>query len=222
MMTMMTVITDAGSSFRRFDSSLSMSTHRDLSGTGKTGCPYTSTPLLHGGAFCLSTNPKMPPSSSLGTAPDKDEECGSLLGNDNLDMGQEADDKEDGEKDPTGDETLPDPSKLELLQGIIDPAAQNPPPPAPKSGDKRGPSDLDGGSASSDSSVEDLDTKGVRPKKKGSTPTKAPVSHPSQWAEEDIDVMRQTRYKMDLQHFQTYRWNKIDPGDMASIKHKRS
>ena len=211
---------DTGSSFRRFDSSLSMSTHGDLSGTGKTGRPYTSTPLLHGGAFHLSTYPKEPPSSSLGTAPDEDEERGSLLGDDNLDMGQEADDKEDGEKDPTGDETLPNPSELELLEGIIDPAAQNWLPPVPKSGNKRGPSHLDGGSASSDSSVEDLDAKGASPKKKGSTPMKAPVSHPSQWAGEDTDVVRQTRYKTDLQHFQTYCWNKIDPGDMASINTK--
>ena len=136
-------------------------------------------------------------------------------------MGQEADDEGDGEKDPAGDETLPDPSKLELLQEIIDPAAHNQPPPVPKSGDKRGPSHLDGGSASSDSSVEDLDAKGARPKKKGSTPTKASaISHPSQWAEEDIDVVRQTRYKTDLQCFQTYRRNKIDPGDMASINTK--
>ena len=61
----------------------------------------------------------------------------------------------------------------------------------------------------------------MRPKKKGSTPTKASaVSHPSQWAEEDIDIVRQTHYKMDLQRFQTYRQNKIDPGDMASINTK--
>ena len=65
-----------------------------------------------------------------------------------------------------------------------------------------------------------MDTKGARPKKKGSTPTKAPISHPSQWAEEDIDVVRQTHYKTDLQRFQTYRRNKIDPGDMASINTK--
>ena len=31
---------------------------------------------------------------------------------------------------------------------------------------------------------------------------------------------RQTRYKTDLQHFQTYHRNKIDPGDMASINTK--
>ena len=196
------------------------STHGDPSRTGQTGRPYTSTPLLHRDAFCLSTDLKEPPSSSLGAAPDKDQERGSLLGDDNLDMGQEADDKEDGEKDLTGDEILPHPSKLELLQGIINPAAHNQPPPAPKSGDKRGPSHLDGGSASSDLSVEDLDAKGACPKKKGSTPTKAPISHPSQWTEEDIDVVRQTRYKTDLQRFQTYRRNKIDPGDMASINTK--
>ena len=211
---------DAGSSFRRFDSSLSMSTHGDPSGTGQTGFPYTSTPLLHRGAFHLSTDPKEPPSSSLGVAPDKDEEHGSLLGDDNLDMGQEADDEEDGEKDLTGDETLPDPSELELLQGIINPAAHNQPLPMPKSGNKRGPSHLDSSSASSDLSVEDLDAKGARPKMKGPMPTKAPVLHPSQWVEEDIDIVRQTRYNTDLQHFQTYRWNKINPGDMASINTK--
>ena len=52
-------------------------------------------------------------------------------------------------------------------------------------------------------------------------PTKAlAASHPSQWAEEDIDIMRQTCYKTDLQRFQTYRRNKIDPSDMASINTK--
>ena len=207
----------ASSSFRRFDSSLSVPMHGDLS---RTGHPYMSTPLLHRGAFRLSTDPKEPPSSSLGTAPDDDEERGSQLGDDNLDIGQEADDEGDGEKDPAGDETLPDPSKLKLLQEIIDPAAHNQLPPAPKSGNKRGPSHLHSGSASSDSSVEDLDAKGACPKKKGSTPTKALGSHPSQWTDEDIDVVHQTRYKTDLQHFQTYRLNKIDPGDMARINTK--
>ena len=152
-------------------------------------------------------------------APDDDEECGSQLGDNNLDMGQEANDEGDGKKDPAGDETLPDPSELELLQEIIDPATYNQSPPAPKSGDKRGPSHLDSSSASSDSSVEDLDAKGARPKK-GSTPTKASGSHPSQWTDEDMDIVRQTRYKTDLQRFQTYRLNKIDPDDMASINTK--
>ena len=35
-----------------------------------------------------------------------------------------------------------------------------------------------------------------------------------------MDVVSQTRYKTDLQHFQTYRLNKIDPGNMASINTK--
>ena len=118
-----------GSSFRRFDSSLSMPAPGDLSRTGRTGRPYTSTPLLHRGAFRLSTDPKEPPSSTLSTAPDDDEERGSQLGDDNLDMGQEADNEGDGEKDPAGDETLPDPSKYELLQEIIDPATHNQSPP---------------------------------------------------------------------------------------------
>ena len=209
-----------GSSFCRFDSSLSTPMRGDLSRTGRTGRPYTSTPLLHGGAFRLSTDPKEPPSSALGMAPDNDEERGSQLGDYNLDMGQEANDEGDGEKDPTSDETLPDPSELELLQEIIDPATHNQSPPVPKSGDKRGPSHLDGGSASSDLSVEDLDAKGACPKKKGSMPTKVSGSHPSQWTDEDMDVVRQTHYKMDLQHFQTYHLNKIDPDDMASINTK--
>ena len=58
------------------------------------------------------------------------------------------------------------------------------------------------------------------PKEEGVDAHEGTVLHPSQWAEEDIDVVRQTRYKMDLQRFQTYRQNKIDPGDMASINTK--
>ena len=137
-----------GSSFCRFDSSLLAPPGGDL---GKAGCPYTSTPLLHGGVFRLSTDLKEPPSSALGMAPDDDEERGSQLGDDNLDMGQEADNEGDGEKDQAGNETLPDPSELELLQEIIKPAAHNQPPSAPKSGNKRGPSHLDGDSALTDS-----------------------------------------------------------------------
>ena len=36
----------------------------------------------------------------------------------------------------------------------------------------------------------------------------------------DIDIVHQTHYNTDLQHFQTYHLNKIDPGDMASINTK--
>ena len=51
-------------------------------------------------------------------------------------------------------------------------------------------------------------------------PSKALGSHPSQWTDEDIDVVCQTRYKVDLKHFQTYRLNIIDPGNIASINTK--
>ena len=96
----------------------------------------------------------------------------------------------------------------------------NQPPPAPKSGDKRGSTHLDGGSASSDSSGEDLDAKGTCPKKKVSMPTKASGSHPHQWTEDNIDMVSQIRYKTDFNRFQTYRRNKIDPGDLSSINTK--
>ena len=48
-----------------------------------------------------------------------------------------------------------------------------------------------------------------------STPTK--VLHPNQWSEDDIDIVHQICYKMDLQRFQTYHTNKIDPTDLALI-----
>ena len=158
----------ASSSFHRFDSSLLAPA---CGGLSRAGHSYTtSTPLPRGGAFVLSTDPKEPPSSSLGAAPDNDEERGLQPDDDNLDMGLEADDEGDGEKDPASDEALPDPSELELLQEIINPVIHNQPPPVPKSGDKRGPTHLDGGSGSSDSSGEDLDAKGACPKKKGRHP----------------------------------------------------
>ena len=160
----------ADSGFHRFDASLSAPMHGDF---GRTSGIYTSTPLPHGGVFHLSTDPKEPRSSSLGAPPDNDEESGSQPDDDNLDMGEEADDEEDSEKDPAGDKVQPDASEMELLLEIIDPATHNQPPSAPRSGNKRGPSHLNGGSALSDSSVEDLDAKSTRPKKKGSMPTKA-------------------------------------------------
>ena len=47
-----------GSSFRRFDSSLLTPTCGDLSRTGRTGRPYTSTPLLHGGCLPFINRPQ--------------------------------------------------------------------------------------------------------------------------------------------------------------------
>ena len=72
------------------------------------------------------------------------------------------------------------------------------------------------GSGSSDLSDEDLDAKGTQNKKKGSMPTKM-ASNTSQWTKEDIDMVHQIWYKMDLDRFQTYRHNKIKPEDQNTI-----
>ena len=56
---------DANSSFRRFDSSLSTSTHGDPSGTGQTGHPYMSTPLLHGVPSVYQPTPRSHPVALL-------------------------------------------------------------------------------------------------------------------------------------------------------------
>ena len=131
----------------------------------------------------------------------------------------EADDKADADKEPTedvGDELDIDPEEVQMLKQIIKPAAGSQPSTAPKSGDKRDSTHLDGSSGSLDSSGEDLDaSRGAQAKKKTSMPTKA--SHPNQWSKDDINIVLQIRYKTDLQHFQTYRTNKIDPADLALI-----
>ena len=51
----------AGSSFRRFDSSLSTPARGDLSRTGRTGRPYMSTPLLHGVPSIYHPTPRSHP-----------------------------------------------------------------------------------------------------------------------------------------------------------------
>ena len=104
------------------------------------------------------------------------------------------------------------------MQGIVNPGPDSQPLATPKSGDKWGLAHLDG-SAFSDSSGKDLDAKGIMNKKKGATPTKV-ASNTSQWAEEDIDVVQQYRYMTDVDHFQTYRWNKVEPADLATINTK--
>ena len=71
----------------------------------------------------------------------------------------------------------------------------------------------------SDSSGEDMDAKGIRNKKKVSMPVKA-ASSTEQWTEEDIDIVRQIRYKTDLERFQTYHRNKIELADLTTINTK--
>ena len=212
---------DACKGFRRFGSSFSTPSDSRHGSTGRFSCTsaFTSTPLPHGGAFVLASDPKETSRSALGAPPGDKEDGGWGPIDEELDMGLEAEDEADGDKEPTEgarDESVIDPGEIELLKGIIKAPAGNQPSTMPKSGDKRGLSHLDGGFGSSDSSVEDLDTsRGAQAKKKGATPTKA--SHPSQWSDEDIDVVCQIRYKTDFQCFQTYRHNKIDPGDIVSI-----
>ena len=91
-----------------------------------------------------------------------------------LDMGLEADDKAEGDKEPTegaGDKSVIDPGEIELLKGIIKAPTSDQPSTTPKSGDKRGLTHLDSGFGSSDSSVEDLDaSRGTQAKKKGRRP----------------------------------------------------
>ena len=207
-------------SFRCFDTSSpvpSVSGHGSTSGFSHTPS-FASTPLPHGGAFCLASDLKEMPSSSAGMPPGDKGVGGQGLFDEELDMALEADDEADADKKPTediGDELDIDPEEVQMLKQIIKPATGSQPSTMPKLGDKRGLTHLDSGSGSSDSSGEDLDaSRGARAKKKMSTPTKA--SHPNQWSEDDIDIVHQIRYKRDLQQFQTYRTNKIDPADLAS------
>ena len=133
-----------------------------------------------------------------------------------LDVGLDADDKGDGEKDlAEGDDSLIDAAKIEILQGIINLVTQDQVPTLPKSGEKRGPSHLDG-SIGSDSSAEDLDAKDTRPKRKGSMPVKV-TSNTGQWTKEDLDMVHQLRYKTDLECFQKYRCNKMTEADLSTI-----
>ena len=174
--------------------------------------------MPHGSAFILASDSKRAPGSALGMPPADDEQRGLQPGIEEVDMGLEADDEGEGRKEAPGDESLIDPREVELLSEIINPVIDDQVPTAPKSGDKRGLTHLNGGSSSSDSSSEDLDAKGTCVKKKVATPTMA--SHLSQWSEEDINVMHQIWYKTDFDHFQTYCHNKIDPADIASINTK--
>ena len=179
-------------------------------GHGSSGCSaaFSSTPLLQGGRFILVTNQRELPSSSLGTSPVDGEEPKTRPLDEDLDMGLEADDEGNRDKDPhEGDDSIINASELEILKGIVNPGASNQVPIMPKSGEKRGSGHLDS-SVCSDSSGEDLDAKDTQ-NKKGFMPTKVGSSNTSQWTKKDIDVVCQIHYKMDLDRFQTYWCNKI-------------
>ena len=77
------------------------------------------------------------PSSSLGAPPLGGEEPETQHLDEDLDVGLEADDKGDEEKDQQGcDNSLIDALELEILQGIINPGADNQASITPKSGEK--------------------------------------------------------------------------------------
>ena len=190
-------------------------------GHGSSSCSpaFSSTPLLQGGHFILATDQKEAPSSSLGAPPLDGEEPKMRPLDEDLDTGLEADDKGTGENDPhEGNDSIIDASELEILKGIVNPGANNQVPIMPKSGEKRGSGHLDG-SVCSDSSGEDMDAKDAWNRKKGLTPTKV-ASSTSQWTKEDIDVVCQICYKMDLDRFQTYWRNKITLADQSTINTK--
>ena len=100
------------------------------------------------------------------------------------DLDFEADNEEN---QPSGNDSVIDTEKLEILQGIINPTVGNQPLTTPKLCDKWSSGHLHGFGLS-DSSGEDTDAKGVRNKKKGATHIKM-VPNPDQWAEEDIDIV---------------------------------
>ena len=110
------------------------------------------------------------PSSSLGAPPAGSGEPRSQTFDEDVDF--EADDEGEGkENQPGGDDSIIDTEELEILQGIINPAASDKPLTTPKLGNKWGSGHLNG-LGFSNSSGEDLDAKSVRNKKKGAMPSK--------------------------------------------------
>ena len=207
-----------GPGIRRFDSSTPVPSGHGHGSSGHSPA-FSSTPLLHGGRFILASDWKEVPSSSLGAPPLEGEEPETRPLDEDLDVGLDADDKGDGEKDPgEGDDSVIDAAEVKILQGIINLGAQEQTPTIPKSGEKWGLGHLDS-SISSDSSGEDLDTKDAQNRKKGSMPIKG-ASNTGQWTEEDLDVVHQLHYETDLDRFETYRHNKITPADLSTINTK--
>ena len=105
------------------------------------GSLFTST-FAQGGHIFVSTELSSAPSSSL-SVPPPDENIPLLLHyNDELELGMETDDEDDG-RWPTseGDQSKIDPKELETLEGVL--AHSQKSTPQPKSGNKWGSSQLD-------------------------------------------------------------------------------
>ena len=97
------------------------------------------------------------PSSYLGTPPLEGEDPRLWPLDEDLDVGLDADDEGDGEKDlGEGEDLNIDAAEVKILQGIINPGTPGQVP--PKSSEKRGSGHLDG-SIGSNLSAEDLDAK---------------------------------------------------------------
>ena len=214
----------AGGDFRRFETSTptpSDSGRRSAGRFNRTPS-FTSGPLPYGGTFIMVSDSTGVPSGASQAHVAKRRDRGQGAIEEKLDLGIEADDKADGDKevakDATDDPPI-DPNEIELLKTIIKVPSGSQPSTVPKSGDKRGSTHLDDGSSSLESSAEDLDTSrsSTRPKKKGGIPTK--VTSPNQWSKADVDIMHQIQYKTDFKHFQTYRTNKIAPGQPGLHQH---
>ena len=91
---------------------------------------FSSTPLLHRGCFILLSDRREMPSSSLSTPPPGGEGSGLRPLDEDLDMGLDANDEGDGEKDlAEGNNSLIDAADIEILQGIINLGAQGQVPP---------------------------------------------------------------------------------------------
>ena len=120
---------------RRFESSTPAPSGHGRSSSGYSPA-FSSTPPLHRGHFILSSDQKGMPSSSLGAPPPGREGSGLRPLDEDLDVGLDADNEGDGEKDPAeGDESLIDAVELKILQGIINLGAHQAPA-LPKSGEK--------------------------------------------------------------------------------------
>ena len=212
-----------GGSFRRFDTSTPtpLDSRRGSSG-GLGGAPSFSSGLLPFGIAFIMVSDNVDVASEIpGSYEVEPNEIDRGEAEEGLDLGEEADDEGDGTKgraEAASTKPTPNPDEMAKLKTIIKPGTSGEQPPAaPKTGSKRGSTHLDGGAASSKSSTKDLDVSrsSTRPKKKGGTPTK--VTSPGEWSKKDIDIVRQIQYKADLQRFQAYCTNKIDPPNLACI-----
>ena len=120
----------------RFESSTPTPSGRGHGSSGHSPA-FLSTPLLHGGHFILSSDRKEVPSSSLGAPPLEGEDPGLRPLDKDLDVGLDADDEGNGEKDPgEGEDLNIDAAEVEILQDIINPGAHEQAPSLPKSGEK--------------------------------------------------------------------------------------